>query len=97
MPDWLDRLDSSERQAVSRNPPPGGSSAMRATLTMERFSDAQWIFERKLDGIRCVAVRASGGSVRLGSRNNLSLDDRYPGGCVTRGFSGCATTSQLKK
>ena len=78
MPDWLDTLDSSECLAVRRSPPPDGSSAMRATLTKERFSDPQWIFERKLDGIRCVAVRASGESVRLLSRNNLSLNERYP-------------------
>jgi bifunctional non-homologous end joining protein LigD len=51
---------------------------MRATLTKERFTDPAWIFERKLDGIRCVAVRASGGRVRLLSRNNLSLSGRYP-------------------
>ena len=28
---------------------------MKAVLTDERFSDADWIFERKLDGIRCLA------------------------------------------
>ena len=78
MPDWLDRLEPSERSTVQRSPAPDGSSAMRATLTKERFSDPAWIFERKLDGIRCVAVRASGGTVRLLSRNNLSLGKRYP-------------------
>ncbi len=26
-----------------------------ATLTEDRFSDAAWIFERKLDGERCLA------------------------------------------
>src|SRR5258708_12418724 len=29
-----------------------------ATLTQERFSDPAWIFERKLDGERCLAFRA---------------------------------------
>jgi DNA ligase D-like protein (predicted ligase) len=58
-------------------PPPKGSDAMRATLTKERFSDPEWIFERKLDGIRCVAVR-DGGSVKLLSRNDLSLNGRFP-------------------
>jgi DNA ligase D-like protein (predicted ligase) len=57
--------------------PPDGSEAMRATLTKERFSDPEWIFERKLDGIRCVAVR-DGKAVRLLSRNNLSLNGRFP-------------------
>jgi len=50
---------------------------MKALLTDERFSDPNWIFERKLDGIRCLAIRA-GGEVRLLSRNDLSLDARYP-------------------
>jgi bifunctional non-homologous end joining protein LigD len=50
---------------------------MKATLTGERFSDPAWIFERKLDGIRCIAIR-DGGPVRLLSRNDLSLDGRYP-------------------
>jgi DNA ligase D-like protein (predicted ligase) len=50
---------------------------MKAVLTRERFSDPGWIFERKLDGIRCVAIRA-GTRVRLLSRNDLSLNARYP-------------------
>ncbi|HEX8067967.1 MAG TPA: non-homologous end-joining DNA ligase [Thermoleophilaceae bacterium] len=50
---------------------------MAATLTDERFDDPDWIFERKLDGIRCLAYRDSRG-VRLVSRNNLSLDGRFP-------------------
>jgi DNA ligase D-like protein (predicted ligase) len=50
---------------------------MKAVLTDERFSDPEWIFERKLDGVRCVAVR-DGASVRLLSRNDLSMNDRYP-------------------
>jgi bifunctional non-homologous end joining protein LigD len=57
--------------------PPDGSDAMRATLTKERFSDPEWIYERKLDGIRCVAVRDRG-PVKLLSRNNLSLNGRFP-------------------
>jgi bifunctional non-homologous end joining protein LigD len=37
---------------------------MKAVLTDERFSDPGWIYERKLDGIRCIAIR-DGGPVRL--------------------------------
>ncbi|MEA2352027.1 MAG: hypothetical protein QOJ14_441, partial [Thermoleophilaceae bacterium] len=29
---------------------------MKAVLSDRPFSDPAWIFERKLDGIRCVAV-----------------------------------------
>jgi bifunctional non-homologous end joining protein LigD len=31
---------------------------IKAVLTDERFSDPGWIFERKLDGIRCLAFKA---------------------------------------
>src|SRR5215218_5630521 len=50
---------------------------MKAVLTDERFSDPDWIFERKLDGIRCLAFKA-GHRVRLRSRNDLSLNGRFP-------------------
>jgi bifunctional non-homologous end joining protein LigD len=56
---------------------PTTASAMKAVLTQERFSDPDWIFERKLDGIRCIAIR-DGGAVKLLSRNDLSLNGRYP-------------------
>jgi DNA ligase D-like protein (predicted ligase) len=50
---------------------------MKAVLSDERFSDPGWIFERKLDGIRCLAIR-DGGAVTLLSRTKHSLDERYP-------------------
>ena len=43
---------------------------MAATLTQERFSGPDWIFERKFDGIRLLAFR-NGADVRLFSRNRL--------------------------
>ncbi len=59
------------------DPAPTTASAMKAVLTDARFSDPDWIFERKLDGIRCIAIR-DGGAVKLLSRNDLSLNGRYP-------------------
>jgi bifunctional non-homologous end joining protein LigD len=56
---------------------PKTAGAMKAVLTDERFSDPDWIFERKLDGIRGIAIR-DGGPVKLLSRNDLSLNGRYP-------------------
>ncbi|HEV8253704.1 MAG TPA: ATP-dependent DNA ligase [Vicinamibacteria bacterium] len=43
---------------------------MAATLTQERFTGPEWIFERKLDGIRLLAFK-NGPEVRLLSRNRL--------------------------
>jgi bifunctional non-homologous end joining protein LigD len=62
---------------LPKTPAPKKANAMKAVLTDERFSDPDWIFERKLDGIRCIAIR-DGRGVRLLSRNDLSLNERYP-------------------
>jgi ATP-dependent DNA ligase len=43
---------------------------MAATLTQERFTGPDWIFERKYDGIRLLAFK-QGSDVRLYSRNRL--------------------------
>jgi ATP-dependent DNA ligase len=50
---------------------------MAATLTQERFTAPEWIFERKLDGIRMLAFKR-GEEVRLFSRNRLPQNDAYP-------------------
>jgi bifunctional non-homologous end joining protein LigD len=41
------------------------------------LDDGDWIFERKLDGLRCVATR-NGRQVDLWSRNRLSFSARFP-------------------
>ena len=51
---------------------------MLATLTDDRFDSPDWIFERKWDGIRCLAVRSADGSVRLLSRNQQDMTATYP-------------------
>ena len=58
-------------------PVPDFVQPMKAVLHDRPFSDPDWIFERKLDGIRCVAVKR-GGEVRLLSRNRLDLNGRFP-------------------
>jgi bifunctional non-homologous end joining protein LigD len=50
---------------------------MAARLTQERFTGPEWIFERKLDGIRMLAFK-NGRDLRLLSRNRLSLESSYP-------------------
>src|SRR3989442_7321804 len=49
---------------------PDGLEPMAATLTQERFTGPEWIFERKFDGIRLLAYK-QGSDVRLFSRNRL--------------------------
>jgi bifunctional non-homologous end joining protein LigD len=73
----FDALSAEERAKLRPAPAPSKAHAMKAVLTGDRFSDDGWIFERKLDGVRCVAIR-DGGPVTLLSRNDLSLNGRYP-------------------
>jgi DNA ligase D-like protein (predicted ligase) len=46
-------------------------------LSHERFWEPGWIYERKLDGQRCLAVR-SGGSTRLYSRSGRDVTVAFP-------------------
>ena len=71
------RLSDDDRALLRPAPLPAAVEPMKAVLTDERFSDPGWIYERKLDGIRCIAIKG-GGEVRLLSRNALSLDARFP-------------------
>lgn len=50
---------------------------MAATLTQDRFRTPEWVFERKYDGIRLVALKR-GASVKLYSRNKILQNDLYP-------------------
>lgn len=56
---------------------PGWREPMLATLTTERFSSPDWIFERKVDGVRALAVRGGDGT-ELWSRNHKSMSLSYP-------------------
>lgn len=70
-------LSASERALLRPAPLPQRVVPMAAVRTEERFSDPGWIYERKLDGIRGIAIGDHSG-VRLLSRNDLSLDARFP-------------------
>ncbi|ORA80418.1 non-homologous end-joining DNA ligase [Mycobacterium malmoense] len=70
-------LPGSVRAALHDEPVPDWRAPMLATLTDKRFSDPQWIFERKFDGMRCLAFR-DGDRVRLLSRNRQPLNGTYP-------------------
>jgi bifunctional non-homologous end joining protein LigD len=48
-----------------------------ATLSHDRFWDDGWVYERKLDGQRCLAVRTEAG-VRLFSRSGRNVTVAFP-------------------
>lgn len=50
---------------------------MLATLEHEAFSHPDWIYERKLDGERCIVVK-EGDDVTLYSRTEKELNNAYP-------------------
>ncbi|PEG35156.1 ATP-dependent DNA ligase [Mycolicibacterium agri] len=70
-------LPEPEARLLRRESVPTWCTPTLATLTEKRFSDPAWIFERKLDGVRCLAFR-DGRRVRLLSRNQLTLNGTYP-------------------
>jgi bifunctional non-homologous end joining protein LigD len=73
----LDVLSDDERSELRRSRQPQWIEPMKAVLHGSPFSDPDWIYERKLDGVRCLALRTPKG-VRLLSRNDKSLNNSYP-------------------
>jgi bifunctional non-homologous end joining protein LigD len=73
----LGRLPEGAARRLRKAPQPDWSSPMPAVLTDDRFSDPDWIFERKLDGERCLVIRR-GDHIRLMSRNRKELNNHYP-------------------
>lgn len=65
------------REKMNKRKQPSWMSPMLAKLTHEVFSDAEWIYERKLDGERCLIFKKSG-KVELMSRNQKELNNTYP-------------------
>ncbi|MGI8713447.1 MAG: non-homologous end-joining DNA ligase [Solirubrobacteraceae bacterium] len=76
----LPGLDAAERRRAPAAAAPVHAQLMKAVLSREAFSDPDWLYERKLDGIRCLAIR-DGDAVRMLSRNDLDLSARYPELC----------------
>lgn len=70
-------LSEHERNKINASTMPAWTAPMQATLTEERFSSDDWLYERKLDGERCVVFR-DGRGVQLLSRNRKRLNDSYP-------------------
>jgi bifunctional non-homologous end joining protein LigD len=73
----LDLLSEEERGELRPSRQPRWIEPMKAVLHDRPFSDPDWIYERKLDGERCLAYRTPQG-VRLRSRTDKVLNKSYP-------------------
>ncbi len=67
----------SELPGVRRGETPNALAPMLATPAGAAFSDPDWVFEPKLDGVRTIAVLRDG-AVRLLSRRGLDVARQYP-------------------
>jgi ATP-dependent DNA ligase len=70
-------LPANVRSFARKRARPNWISPMLATLVAKPFSDDDWIFETKLDGIRCITIH-DGYSLQLFSRNRKELNNTYP-------------------
>ncbi len=77
MAELFDILPKEARDKLQKKSQPDWTSPMLATLTKDRFSKEDWIYERKLDGERCLAFK-KGKEVRLMSRNKKKKNRQYP-------------------
>ena len=77
MTDLPGQLDAEDRARIVAASQPEWYPPMLARLTDRRFSDPDWLFERKFDGERVLAYRDRN-RVRLLSRNRAALDASYP-------------------
>lgn len=88
----LDALPDGQRRLLSQARPGAELAAqpMLATLSDRRdFSGEHWLFERKLDGVRVLAVR-EGGRVSLLSRTGRRINATYPEVVAALGEQACA-------
>lgn len=73
----LKDLPKELQKKIKKTKMPTFEKPMLATLTDFYFSDKNWIFERKLDGARCLIFKDKK-KVFLKSRNNNLRTDTYP-------------------
>lgn len=77
MTDIFDKLSEESKAKIKEVDQPVWIEPMLATLTEDYFSDPEWIYERKLDGQRCIIFK-KGNEINLYSRNAKSLNSTYP-------------------
>jgi bifunctional non-homologous end joining protein LigD len=70
-------IQASELQGARKAATPSRLEPMLATLADHPFSDPNWLFEIKWDGVRALA-RIENGALTLRSRNSIDITNRYP-------------------
>src|SRR6266436_4904698 len=70
-------IQAAEVQSAHKGAMPSRVEPMLATLADRPFSDANWLFEIKWDGVRALA-RIENGALTLRSRNSIDITKRYP-------------------
>ncbi len=77
MHELLRKLPKDQQEKLQKEKQPKFIQPMKAKLTHKRFSDKDWVFERKLDGERVLIVKDEQ-KVNLFSRNEKKLNFKYP-------------------
>jgi bifunctional non-homologous end joining protein LigD len=70
-------LSAAEVQGARKSAMPSRLGPMLATIGEHAFSDPNWLFEIKWDGVRALAWIAEG-ALTLRSRNGVDITKRYP-------------------
>ncbi len=70
-------IQPAELQDARKGAMPSRVEPMLATLGDKPFSDPNWLFEIKWDGVRALA-RIENGALELRSRNSIDITKRYP-------------------
>jgi bifunctional non-homologous end joining protein LigD len=70
-------IQPAELQGARKNAMPSRVEPMLATLADRPFSDPNWLFEIKWDGVRALA-RIENSALVLRSRNGIDITKRYP-------------------
>ncbi len=77
MDELLEQIPEEFRDLVKKEKQPAWLAPMLAKLTHDEFSAKNWIYERKLDGVRCLVYK-NGKRVKIYSRNKNSMKSTYP-------------------
>lgn len=73
----FDGVSDAGHRKLRKRSQPQWTRPMLAVLTDAPFSDPDWIYERKLDGVRCLVFR-NGKRVRIASRNRKTMNASWP-------------------